>query len=579
MFSNIVFTLFVVIGEVQFHLERLSGQPLDLNILRNYITTGFIFNKDVIDPLVKTPVRSCLSLIFIGVVGFYAIRTGRLYIRWGSKSYKSIVYTATIFTLLVSLVCFGPGSGAHARYVVSPPEWNLVKGFFDKPIDYSREEEKELIRGLRDLIDPIGVATWIGDEYPLMRKSILRDIVHCDEQPDIILLVVESLRGKELQRILNGSSNPYKNIKALADNGVYFNRFYSNGYPTVNGIFSVYTSTIPHLYQTNITHAQNVSFDGIGQRLRDNNYHSVAVWGGNPGHVNELKWAVRWFDKLDFNVPGDYFRHIKNRADAEVYKNLMKHINDHDNNHSDQPLFALAFSGMTHTPFNLDGAYYSSELQKQEVVDLAGDKVPTSRDEKYELAMKVLDKQIGKLQDLLSQRKKKNNTVILLLGDHSIFTEREITPEVNGFPTDDYVWTGAIISGPTQILGKDIPRVVNSPVSQSDLLPTVVNIIQDTEPLTAFGFDLLNPSLQRSRNIITVGPKGLRVIKDSLNIFFSKESGDNYWVIKEPLLDINSKVGATLSDDIGQEKIDEYRSLLSYWSALVDENRVWKPTY
>jgi arylsulfatase A-like enzyme len=117
----------------------------------------------------------------------------------------------------------------------------------------------------------------------------------------------------------------------------------------------------------------------------------------------------------------------------------------------------------------------------------------------YINSIKYVDRHIGKFIHFLKNRKRKNNTIIIITGDHSNYIDQS---KISPLPDNDTVWTSSLIYGPPNIVGK--PGKINLPASHVDLNPTILAMAGDKRPTASLGRNLLENSNDTSPFAITI---------------------------------------------------------------------------
>jgi hypothetical protein len=399
----------------------------------------------------------------------------------------------------------------HQRVLALSPQEALLHELLYPPAPLSPTEQQAALADLRRAIDPLGRGGWRSAEYPLWRGSDFRTVPGAGmarrDPPDIILFTIESLRGRDVgwgfsPRPAGASVTPH--LDSLARESVTFPYWIAGGEPSPRGFVTLHNGAWEHGRGFLIANFPEVRVEVLPQRLRSAGYRTMAIWGGNPSFDNQLTWARRWYDVLDFELPGNALFYRRTRSDRLVMDRLLAHIAAHDSTRdgtpNGKPFFAYVASNGTHTPYELDEGDGAPARNSSEGM---------SRQARYDQVLRNVDAQIGRVIAALRQRPRWRNTVVIVTGDHADRTDEAADPEWTGTPTDAQVATAALLHGPELLVGA--PRAITLPVSHSDLLPTVLGWLGDTSGVTTLGRSVFDTAAQSAREVVSINSRGVRL--------------------------------------------------------------------
>lgn len=148
---------------------------------------------------------------------------------------------------------------------------------------------------------------------------------------------------------------------------------------------------------------------------------------------------------------------------------------------ANKPFFIFTFTGTTHTPFNITTPQF--------------EKYPrTSEENKYLNTLFYADYSIGKFMERARQEGWLDNTIFVLMADHTLGLAQRGDDIYQKFRIP------LVIYAPSMF----VPRKVEYPVSQLDLIPTLFHLLNLKAPFSALGVDGLNPHIAH-RAFITDG--------------------------------------------------------------------------
>jgi phosphoglycerol transferase MdoB-like AlkP superfamily enzyme len=187
------------------------------NILRTkFILNNKINNKFSIERLFRFAFTFCLMLL-CGSLIFLGIR--------GRAERKSPIRVGTAYfsdNIFLNQLGLNPNFTLLASYVESLN--NNYNNFIDDKI------------ALENIQNYLGI-TEIDSLFFLNRQSIPAHIIDSNSQPNLILILMESMSAYKMNRHGNKKNlTPF--LDSLSKNGIYFDNFYSTGDHTFAGVFS-----------------------------------------------------------------------------------------------------------------------------------------------------------------------------------------------------------------------------------------------------------------------------------------------------------------------------------------------------
>jgi arylsulfatase A-like enzyme len=352
------------------------------------------------------------------------------------------------------------------------------------------------------------------------------------------------------------------NLDSLAARAVVFPRYISNGEPSPRGFITINTGQWEHRWGFIIANFPNLRMDAIPARLRAHGYHTMALWGGNPSFDNQLTWARRWYDERVFDQPENRLFYFKTTPDRVLMDRVIDRVRAHDRAAPGQPFFAYVASNGTHTPYELE-----------EGAAVRGGAVPPADPQRrYDLCLENADAQIGRVIRFLRTRPRWNNTVIVVIGDHSDRTDDVLDARWRGMPVDPAVWTAALVYGPARLVGA--PRRDEITASHVDLMPTVLAWIGDHGVTATVGHDLFAPIPDSERSARSVNSRGYRLDRGGFTLLVDSHDPSVHYAFRSfprgapALLPLAQ---TPFAPDEPQRLTDE----MNYWSELVEADRVW----
>ena len=556
----------VWLTQLDLGMQRFRGERIALAHLRLY-GSGQVINADWILPLLDMP--GALAMLLGLAVGT------SVWLLWPWRPGAVVVRTpisARIPMLWMGVAVAGqlPGRIAfdHQRVMALSPAESLVREAMITPRVYTAADERAARDDLRQWLDPVGQSRWPSEQAPLWHtpdwSTVPQAGAAAASPPDILLFTVESLRGHDVgwgfaPRPAGQSVTPH--LDSLAREAVTFPHWIAGGEPSPRGFITLHTGMWEHGTGFIIANYPELRVDALPQRLRTAGYHTMAIWGGNPSFDNQLTWARRWYDELDFERPGNQLFYFRTRSDREVMDHLMQRVAAHDATKPGQPFFAYVASNGTHTPYTLE--------DPAPEVDTAT--AATTRQARYDRVLRNVDAQIGRVIAALRNRPRWRNTVVIVVGDHADRTDEADDRQWTGTPTDALVGTAALIYGPRALVGP--PRVNPMTASHVDLLPTVWAWLGDTAAFTTMGRSVFDTANISARAAVSINSRGVRLDRGGYSLLVAREDPSRFraWRAFTGEQPVPLPLSATpFASDTPRQLLERVR----YWSHLVERDRV-----
>lgn len=323
---------------------------------------------------------------------------------------------------------------------------------------------------------------------------------------NVILITISSLRAGHVSS-LGYQRNTTPHFDAFARSSILFR----NAYATSSWVMPVHGSIFTSLYPTEhgATHIEGKSLKpghptqaGI---LADRGYY-CAGFCGNPHMTSETGLARGFHSYDDFSVPAllttmtsergepvDVNRRRTNDVINSVVMKWLEHnqrrpfflfVHYYDNHwdYCPPPPYATMFDPNYQGP--MDGTriarepLYSNKPGDREVAHMVA---------LYDGEVRQTDADVGQLLDFLKGRGLFENSIVVVLGDHGEqFYEHGNTSHHGLY--DELIHVPLAVSVP-EMSGR--PRIVDSLVSQVDLLPTVLDYLRVPAPVPCRGVSLL----------------------------------------------------------------------------------------
>jgi phosphoglycerol transferase MdoB-like AlkP superfamily enzyme len=294
---------------------------------------------------------------------------------------------------------------------------------------------------------------------PIVSKTPLDSI----NKLNVIVVLMESLNMSKMGYYKHKNLSPYLN--SLAKESVFFDRFFSSGIHTFNGLFST-TTGFPSIYtEQGLRECTKQPFTTLATLLKPYGYHSYfctthdAVFDNMEGFF-KLNGYDNLISESDFSITESIG--VTGVPDHLLYKKLIERINTDEKNNA---FVAYVMTGTDHGPWHIptDIDFKPTGSSYQENASLYAD---------------------WAVKEFIEEAKKQawyQNTVFVFLGDHG-----QIMNDPYDMPIT-YHHTPLIIH---------CPKVLQSSVNhhlgyQPDVVRTISSVLKVDYPNFSFGENIL----------------------------------------------------------------------------------------
>lgn len=284
------------------------------------------------------------------------------------------------------------------------------------------------------------------------------------ERPlNLVIILEESIGAKHVGSL--GGLDLTPEFDSLADEGIFFERLYATGTRSVRGIEAVLSCVTPRaqLSVVKLSETQQ-NFFTLASLLERHGYRTSFIYGGESH-----------FDNMRQFFLGNGFQTVVDQDDYEdpVFEgswgvsdeDLFNRAHETFVAHGDEPFFSLVFTSSNHAPF-----------------DIPENRVDASEYGPRETAISYADYALGQFVDAARGSDYWDNTVFLVVADHSVRMHGAAL-----VPVDQFRIPGIVIGGTIE------PQRIPGITSQIDLLPTLLSLIGLSAAHPCIGRDLTRP--------------------------------------------------------------------------------------
>lgn len=305
---------------------------------------------------------------------------------------------------------------------------------------------------------------------------------------NIIMIIIDAFRPKNLS-LFGYSKETDENLKKIAKESFLFENHFSSSNSTAPAVTSILTGEyseshgiihqLPYTKSEEIEKFNQTNKFWLPSFLKEKGYETIAIdWIG--------LWFKKGFDyygegeeKENYTKPSAPFRSAKDITNLAIEKITQ----------SKKPFFLFLHFWDTHFPF--PHTKYKEQGKEQDIEKVLGNIKNLSQREylrkrisgrnlysikgmihKYDLAIKDIDKEIGRIYSFLKSRGLWDETIFIVMGDHGTnLTEHEIYFSSSGL-YDDSIHTPLIAYFPR--LGA---RKIEQFVQNVDIVPSILDYL------------------------------------------------------------------------------------------------------
>jgi len=300
-----------------------------------------------------------------------------------------------------------------------------------------------------------------GDN-PLDSKIVSAD---SSSNANIVIVLLESMASECLKtKGVDGKSlTPF--LSDLINRSYYFDRFYSAGIHTNNGIVSTLYG-YPALFDKPSISSNPCHYTGLPVNLQKAGYHTMFFITGNPNYDNMNSFLYEnGFEKIysQFDYPKNKIVNNFGVQDDYLLEYGLNKLNETAKD--GKPFLACFLTVSKHPPYIVPDSY-KDIAEKEEDCILA-----------------FVDNSLKTFMEKASQESWFNNTYFVFLGDHGAV----IGAQKYGMALT-YNHIPCIIYSP---LLSDAPKCFSGFGGQIDIFPTVMGLLNRSYTNDSFGIDLL----------------------------------------------------------------------------------------
>ena len=375
--------------------------------------------------------------------------------------------------------------------------------FWNNEIDYNKfyltRNDTANFAILRNMLQAPN-ATFIADPLSIERQIKPDSPEH---KWNIVLISVESLSGDYLKRFGNKENiTPY--LDSLIPHGLWFDQFYASGTRTVRGLEALSLAIPPTPGQSIVRRPDNDDMFTMGSVLRSKGYDCNYVYGGNSFFDNMGKF----FSNSSYTVLDQ-----RDIPDSLVHHTTAWGVDDE--------------AAFDFTLQQCDKSFSNGKLFFNHIMTVSNHRPYTYPDSRIDIppttqsiagAVKYTDYAINKFIKDAQHKPWFNNTLFVIVADHCSKSAGKTDLPVNRYHIPCLIYSPLLIK----------PAVEERLVSQIDLAPTVLGLMNLNYTSRFFGYDIYQVPKDRARAFISTYQDMGYIKGDSLIILSPQSKAQLY---------------------------------------------------
>jgi phosphoglycerol transferase MdoB-like AlkP superfamily enzyme len=319
-------------------------------------------------------------------------------------------------------------------------------------------------------------ARWIAPERGGTKRAVTD--VAAEKHLNVVLVSVESL-GAEYVGAYGDTRGLTPNLDRLAPKSLWFSRVYATGNRTVRGMEALSLSLPPTPGESIVRRPNNAHLFSIGSVLEDKGYSVVFAYGGY-GYFDNMNafFEANHYRVLDRrDIPDDkvQFENIWGVADEHLFDQVLREIDAEKAAKPARPVFVHVMTTSNHRPYT----YPPGRID----IPPPGGRLG---------GVKYTDYALGRFLDMARARPWFKDTLFVITADHGANARGGLR-----IPVDKYL-IPVFVYAPAQVA----PRRVDRLMSQADVAPTILGLMNFRYQSKFFGRDVLHSPPETDRAFV-----------------------------------------------------------------------------
>jgi len=484
----------------------------------NFIAVDYlIYTNEVISNIRESyPVNTILAaLLLLNIGAFLPVRKHLSHSFSHSSRFVGRLKVGVLLLLLpvisfaavdLSLTQISPNN--YADELAGNGVYCLFAAFRNNELDFNKfyvnKDDKAVLSRLKGMLQEKN-SRFASQEGPSVSRVVQPG--GAEKHLNIVLIVEESLSADFLTSFGNNQGIT-PNLDKLARESLFFTHLYATGTRTVRGLEAL-TLSMPPLPGTSIVkRPKNENFVSWGSVMKEKGYDNKFIYAGH-GYFDNMNYfyATNGFatiDRTNFSQNEVTFTNAWGVCDEDLF---LKVVKEADLSHAaKKPFFSVVMTTSNHRPYT----YPDGKIDIPSKSGRSG-------------GVKYADYAIGRL---IAEAKKKpwfNDTIFVIVADHCAGSAAKLALPIKNYEIPLFIYAPAIIK----------PQVVDRMMSQIDVAPTVLGLLNFSYTSAFIGKDVLTPDAWSERAFISTYQKLGFIHDDKMLVLGPKRQADYFSFIRK----------------------------------------------
>jgi phosphoglycerol transferase MdoB-like AlkP superfamily enzyme len=379
----------------------------------------------------------------------------------------------------------------------------LFSAFRNNELDFNKfyvnKDSKAVLGRLKELVQEKN-SRFVNPSELSVSRVIRPD--RAEKSLNIVLVIEESLSADFLTAFGNDKSIT-PNLDKLAGESLFFTHLYATGTRTVRGLEAL-TLSLPPLPGTSIVkRPKNENFVSWGSVMKEKGYDNKFIYAGH-GYFDNMNYfyahnGFTTIDRTNFANNEITFTNAWGVCDEDLF---LKVITEADQSYGNKkPFFSVVMTTSNHRPFT----YPDGKIDIPSHTGRSG-------------GVKYSDYAIGRF---LAESKKKPwfaDTIFIIVADHCAGSAAKLALPIKNYEVPLFIYAPAHIK----------PQVVDRMMSQIDVAPTVLGLLNVSYTSAFIGKDILTADPWTERAFISTYQKLGYIQGDKLLVLGPKKEADYF---------------------------------------------------
>lgn len=481
--TSVIFFIFVYANLFGVVAEQIFWD--EFNSAFNFIAVDYlVYTHEVIENIYQSyPVNALLLAILIVSLIIFKLSYRFLFSDESDVAFSKRLVGVCCYVLVLVLSYYSVdmtklewSSNRFNNEAGKQGTFSLFSAFLKNELDYKTfypvRDEKANLELLKKKFQAKNV-TFLNPDENIVRK------ISADKpeiKANVVIVLMESLSAKYLEMKEPAPDGTLvkltPNLDKLATQGLYLSNVYATGTRSVRGIEALTLAVPPLPGMSIVRRDNNENLRSVGSIFAEKGYENKWLYGGF-GYFDNMNYffANNGFEVVDRGTwdKGEVsFANAWGACDDDTYKKLIKEADE--SYAKGKPFLSVMLSISNHRPYT----YPDENLPLK------------SGQHKRRGAVLYADYAIGQFIEEAKTKPWFDNTVFVFVADHTAGAagKEEINLEGHRIP--------AIIYAPKLIK----PQKIDTAVSQMDILPTLLGILNFDYVSSFWGQDILKPNYE-----------------------------------------------------------------------------------